>query len=161
MTRGIRHLVLALIVLTVVVAAGSLVHGRTQAANLSASERGLVTQSVRTLPTAQDAVAQLELRNVQASVMVLMMENSLASFPPLTKPTFDMSAFPDPTTSAAAKGLGALDKGGYVLYGNDELPDGASDSLEYYMTNRFTMWKYTVDPWGYVTQHESAALLRR
>jgi hypothetical protein len=104
--RGVRHLVLAAIVLTVVVAVGSLIQGRTHAASVTVPERGVVGQSGRALPTAQDTVAQMELRNVQAAVMALMMDNDLSSLPPLTKPTFDMSAFPDPTTSAAAKGLG-------------------------------------------------------
>ena len=160
MKRGIRHLVLAAVVLAVVVAVGGLIQGRTQAASVNANNQGVVTQPGRSLPTAQDTVAQLELRNVQAAVMALMMENSLASLPRLTTPTFDMSAFPDPTSSAVAKGLGPLDQGGYVLYGNDELPDNSPDYLQYYMTSRFTMWKYTVDSWGFVTQHDSAGLVR-
>jgi hypothetical protein len=93
--------------------------------------------------------------------MALMMDNDLSALPPLTTPTFDMSAFPDPTTSAAAKGLGALDRGGYILYGNDELADNTLDYLEYYMTTRYTMWKYSVDERGQVTQHDSAALVLR
>lgn len=160
MARGIRHLVLAVIVLTVVVAVGSLIQSRTHAASVNVPDRSVVTQPGRALPTAQDTVAQLELRNVQAAVMALMMDNSLASLQPLPTPTFDMSAFPDPTSSVAAKGLGPLDKGGYVLFGNDELPDNASDYLEYYMTTQYTMWKYTVDPWGFVTHHESAVINR-
>ena len=79
MARGIRHLVLAVIVLTVVVAVGSLIQSRTHAASVNVPDRSVVTQPGRALPTAQDTVAQLELRNVQAAVMALMMDNSLAS----------------------------------------------------------------------------------
>ena len=130
MTQRIRHLVLAAIVLTVVVAVGSLIEGRTQAASVNASAQGIVTQPGRSLPSARDTVAQLELRNVQAAVMALMLDNSLASLPPLTKPTFDMSAFPDPSSPATAKGLGPLDRGGYILFGNDELADNSLDYLD-------------------------------
>ena len=28
------------------------------------------------------------------------------------------------------------------------------------MTTQYTMWKYTVDPWGFVTHHESAVINR-
>lgn len=117
-------------------------------------------QEVAGRPIADEA-AEVELSNVQAAVIAMMVDNNLTRLPnPVTVATSDMGAFPD-TTVAASKGTDpngntydANDKAGFILYQHDIIGGDASNStgLVNYVATRTTKGTYTIDAQGTVTQ---------
>ncbi len=55
-----------------------------------------------------------------------------------------MSQSPDVATSAQEEGLLNGDKGGYVLFGHDNTPDGVPEGNVDYLRFSQTMYAYTV-----------------
>lgn len=105
----------------------------------------------------QEAARDVEFRNVQQAVYLLMADNQITTFPnPVTLPTNDMGLFPDALTSPEAKGLLPGDKPGYVLHGHDRTPDGRLGPLEDYVSSPHTKWLYTVTREGEVLQSGEA-----
>ena len=110
--------------------------------------------------------AATELANVQLAVDNMMLANGIAVLPnPVAGYTEDMANFPD-NTSVAVDGkvldengdayVFPGDKAGYVLYGNDELGGGTTDTLVNYMRNSTTTYTYAVAADGTVTQGPKA-----
>ena len=97
-----------------------------------------------------------------------MVDNELAWLPnPVTVPTDDMNAFPD-ISATAAGGTGdkdvdpygnnyeLADQDGYYLYQHDITGDAAATGLVNYVTTQTTIYWYSVDSAGTVTQFDTA-----
>lgn len=91
-----------------------------------------------------------ELHNVQSSIIGMMRDNDLREIPnPICVPTNDMSAFPDVST---ARPIPAMP--GYRLVGHDRDGNGQPDTN--YVGFRKTLWTYSGDLYGVVTQGPKA-----
>jgi len=149
---------LTAILLLLTFVAGGYIVGRTKALSdnaLQAEANTLPTESHRTALTTDANMAKLELRTIQKLVIEMMVDNDLLFIPhPLTKPTNDLSKFPDPISMATGKGLTPWDRDGYVLYGHDKTADRGTDIVEDYTNVQFTLWAYTIDEDGTVHQHD-------
>lgn len=111
----------------------------------------------RFLGRGETEAAKTELYNIQTAVYTMMTDNNITTIPvPVAVATANMSAFPDDTTTAVAKGLGALDKKGYYLFGHDKTADGGTAVLVNYVSAQNTGWTYTVAADGTVTQGAKA-----
>jgi type IV pilus assembly protein PilA len=109
----------------------------------------------RFLGTGEAAAKDTELHNLQSAVVAMMTDNNISALPnPVTAGTGAMDAFPDATTTAAAKGLDAGDGDGYLLFSHDMTAGGsvADGFLENYLTFNVTSYCYTVLGDGTVTQ---------
>ena len=88
-----------------------------------------------------------------------------SSFPPCVTGTRDMTLFPDIFSNAQNGSKVAdpsgeaytypADKQGYVLYGHDISADGAPQPTVNYLTYDETVYCYTADADGSVTQYET------
>ena len=106
--------------------------------------------------------AETELKNIQAAVVAMMVDNQLSSLPnPVdTVATSDMGAFPDTSVCETDKMtdpygepyIFAFDKDGYILFGHDIHGDGEEEDLVNYVATQNTKGTYTVDSYGTVTQ---------
>ena len=111
----------------------------------------------RFLGRGETEAQKTELHNLQSAVIAMMTDNNISVLPnPVAVATNDMEAFPDATTTAVAKGLGAGDGAGYLLFGHDKTADGGVALLENYITFATTGWTYTVDAFGTITQGAKA-----
>jgi len=108
---------------------------------------------------------ETELRNIQAAVTAMMVDNQLSTIPhPVdTVATSNMSAFPDSTSDWTAtpggkttdpdgKAYAAEDIRGYLLYGHDMTGGGSPGPEVNYVATEMTKGTYMVDDTGTVTQ---------
>jgi len=112
--------------------------------------------------THHEEAAEVELANVQAAVIAMMVDNNLTSLPnPVIVATNDMSAFPDATSVCGVdkiqdpKGnayVRGADKDGYVLYQHDIIGDAAQAGLVNYVATQYVKGTYTVNSQGTVIQ---------
>lgn len=92
-----------------------------------------------------------EIHNVQTAMVGMMFDNELRRISaPVTIPTNDMSAFPDATSPHGLRGVG------YRLFGHDIDGDGTGETN--YLTLKTTLWTYTTNEFGQLTQHGKAAV---
>ena len=115
-----------------------------------------------------------EFSNVQTAEVAMMVDNQLSTLPvPVAVSTNLMNAFPDATTTAAAKGTAAFTgtKLGYLLYQHEiivdvdgdgvyDVGDGDGVTLVNYVATNQTAYFYTVYPDGTVHQHDTAGEAR-
>ncbi len=106
----------------------------------------------RFLGTGESAAKDTELHNLQSAVVAMMTDNNTSTIIPVAAGTGAMDTFPDTATTAAAKGLGAGDGDGYLLWGHDMTADAGVAALENYVTFNATTYCYTVIADGTVTQ---------
>ena len=106
-----------------------------------------------------------EYHNVSSAVIAMMVDNSITTIPGALTYTGDvaansMSGFPDPTTTAANKGLTAGSaNAGYILYQHDHVAsDGTTVTRINYVTMGTTRWYYTCETDGSVRQFDKADL---
>jgi len=132
----------------------------------------------RFIGAGEEEAAETEFANIQTAVIALMVDNQLSTLPvPIGTSTNDMSAFPEVTATAAAKGAdavfmtaaGATEVLGYLLYahqliidvdgdGTYDAGDGDEVRTVNYVASRYTSKYYTVDVYGTITQHDSAGI---
>ncbi len=131
----------------------------------------LVTETVETTPTGEEAFRRDEYRSVIEAVRAMMIDNGLTVInnpihytdgtatrfmgdDPATQGTVE--GFPDITTTAPQKGYtgNATPRGGYVLYGHDKIPAENPDSYETvnYIDTSVTRYYYTCESDGEVRQ---------
>ena len=109
----------------------------------------------RFLGKGEEEARKTEFHDVSSAVIAMMTDNNISSIPNVIGScTTDMAAFPDTTTLAADKGLGAGDGNGYMLFGHDMTADGAVTDLERYVHTQNTTWQYTCEADGTVHQWE-------
>ena len=106
---------------------------------------------------------ETELTAIQNAVDSMMIDTGITTLPnPVTTPTDDMKAFPDTSVCGVdkiddfldSKFVKGKDKDGYILYGHDMFGDSHLIDLVNYIATDRTIYKYTVDKHGNVTQHE-------
>ena len=111
--------------------------------------------------TYMEEAAKIELANVQAAVVSMMVDNQLSTLPnPVGTAMNDMGTFPDVSACGVDKlsdpngnrYVRGADKNGYVLYQHDIIADGAQIRLVNYVSTRTTKGTYSVNAQGTVYQ---------
>ncbi|MFC1919065.1 type II secretion system protein [Chloroflexota bacterium] len=112
---------------------------------------------------------EAEFSSIQSAVHVMMVDNNLGSLPnPVSAAASrknDMASFPDTSFCGTHKIRDTygnnfqafLDKNGYLLYSHDWIADGSnSANLINYVNTQTTVYWYTADELGTITQYDTA-----
>ena len=109
-----------------------------------------------------------EFQNVQSAVHAMMVDNVLSSLPNAVNAsasrTNNMESFPDTSFCGTGKVqdiygdnfTAFADKNGYILYQHDRIADASSTDLVNYVDTQTTVYWYTVDSAGTITQYDTA-----
>lgn len=122
----------------------------------------------RFIGTGETEAKETEFTAIQSAVYAMMVDNLIST---LNNPvsaegsrTNNMGSFPDTSFCGTDKikdfngnnYTAFLDKNGYILYQHDRIADGNSGNLTNYVNNQTTVYWYTVDDQGTITQYDTA-----
>ena len=122
----------------------------------------------RFIGTGETEAKDTEFQNVQSAVHSMMVDNVLSSLPNAVNAsasrTNNMESFPDTSICGADKAQDVngdnfttfADKDGYILYRHDRIADSSSTDLVNYVDTQTTVYWYTVDSAGTITQYDTA-----
>ena len=122
----------------------------------------------RFIGTGETEAKETEFQAVQSAVHAMMVDNVLSSLPNAVNAsasrTNDMESFPDTSICGTHKlqdingdnFTAFADKDGYILFQHDRLGDSSSTDLVNYVDTQTTVYWYTVDSAGTITQYDTA-----